>query len=405
MLNGDLVNPMSPIFMHISAENAFVYRSASKLSKDNLHTLEKTYFDKIGHEEVGKVKWNRLSSDEKYNMVLTVVSDPEQYKDRLQCSNFDKLIKVLEHIMGGQENQQTVIEKQIQVILKKLSASTDFMTSLSDLCNLQMSIKKSVDGIVEKFWSLFDDCKTKSVESFKRSPWKVTELAHPMKQLIAFHNFLKMNQRLKESMTVATWNENIDRAKECMIDLICKQLFIICCKLATHKDCGKCDPWIMVSFQSHEHSNDPRYTYNLTNSTMETITTSIWLKAGSSEMKISDSHPDSASNPSSKDQDKWKGLSRREKVVMCHSILLFKYDKLFCQHFGREIIRLEGVLHDIPSGCRCNNELLDNRVKIPSSASNEDHWGNLVWQFCQSVVDSKSMSPGNVESIEIKQGK
>jgi hypothetical protein len=177
-----------------------------------------------------------------------------------------------------------------------------------------------------------------------------------------------------------------------MIDLICEQLSIIYCKLATRKDCGKCDPWSMVSFQSHTHA-DPTFGGAMQKYLEKQTNILIWLKTGSSDMKISVSHPDPASNPASKDHDSWEGLSRREKVAICNSILLFKYDKLFCQTFGYEIIRLEGLLHDIPSDCRCDDKvILDNRVKIPSSASNEDHWAHLVWKFCENVCDPESMS-------------
>jgi len=87
----------SPAFLHVSAENAFVYQCASKLARGDSPTLGKPYMDKIGHEEVGKIKWNGMSLEEKYETIYNVVHDPAQYKSRLELSNMHKLLTVLRH--------------------------------------------------------------------------------------------------------------------------------------------------------------------------------------------------------------------------------------------------------------------------------------------------------------------
>jgi small GTP-binding protein len=57
----------SPVdFFAISAENAFVYRTASRLSLDDFKSLDEALIHKIGSEEVGKSKWRRLSMDDRY---------------------------------------------------------------------------------------------------------------------------------------------------------------------------------------------------------------------------------------------------------------------------------------------------------------------------------------------------
>ena len=43
---------LSPAFLPISFENAFLYRTASGLPIEELKRLDKVYIDKIGHEEV-----------------------------------------------------------------------------------------------------------------------------------------------------------------------------------------------------------------------------------------------------------------------------------------------------------------------------------------------------------------
>ena len=43
---------LSPIFLPTSFENAFLYRTASRLPMGELKRIDKIYIDKIGHEEV-----------------------------------------------------------------------------------------------------------------------------------------------------------------------------------------------------------------------------------------------------------------------------------------------------------------------------------------------------------------
>ena len=51
---------MSPIFLPTSFENAFLYRTASRLPMGELKRLDKIYIDKIGHEEVSSSRSGML---------------------------------------------------------------------------------------------------------------------------------------------------------------------------------------------------------------------------------------------------------------------------------------------------------------------------------------------------------
>lgn len=92
----------SPAFLSLSAHNAFVYRAASMRQKDELHQLGKVCIDRIGHEEVGKFEWNRLSNDTQYDVVYNAVNDSSQYEVRLASSNFDKFLRLLDMFIGSE---------------------------------------------------------------------------------------------------------------------------------------------------------------------------------------------------------------------------------------------------------------------------------------------------------------
>ena len=51
---------MSPAFLPVSFENAFLYRTVSSLPMGDIKRLGKVYIDKIGHEEVSELlaKWS-----------------------------------------------------------------------------------------------------------------------------------------------------------------------------------------------------------------------------------------------------------------------------------------------------------------------------------------------------------
>lgn len=133
--NGKTDAPLnySPAFLTLSAENACVYRSESTLERNELQKLGKTYIDEIGRQGVGKFQRKRLSKEEQYDVVYSAVKDINQYRERLEFSNFDKILKVLEVFIGSSEVQTKLIEKQLNIEAKKLTAKTGFVSKLEIL--------------------------------------------------------------------------------------------------------------------------------------------------------------------------------------------------------------------------------------------------------------------------------
>jgi GTPase SAR1 family protein len=64
-----------PIFIPLSAGNAFAYRTASRLRLEEFKTLDIALIDKLGRDEVGNFKWKKLSLDAKYAVAYDAVSD------------------------------------------------------------------------------------------------------------------------------------------------------------------------------------------------------------------------------------------------------------------------------------------------------------------------------------------
>lgn len=102
---------LSPVFIPVSAIYAFIHQSASLMSRESFDNFDKDLLERLGREQIGRRRWNRLSEKQKYDEAFKVIK--EGYKDGLEDSNFDKLLTVLNHFLGGEEVQQKVIELQI----------------------------------------------------------------------------------------------------------------------------------------------------------------------------------------------------------------------------------------------------------------------------------------------------
>lgn len=174
---------MSPVFIPISAENAFLYRIASQMTQQDLSNLDQYYLDKIGQEEVGRFKWKRLSNEEKIKIVADVVNDPEQYEERLASSNFDKFITAIEYFIKGAEKQGAMLEKQLEVELKKLSFDGNFGENILSIFERGVLLGKPMTHLNSKFWELYGDCEKMTFEAFSSDPSKLSMLYAPMEQL------------------------------------------------------------------------------------------------------------------------------------------------------------------------------------------------------------------------------
>ena len=145
-----------PTFIPISARTAFVYRCASRLSFDQFKEVEPFLIDKLGIEEVGRKKWKRLSREQQFETAYKAVSKPSEYEEGLKATNFVKFLSTLKTTLGGADRQTSMIEKQVEIALKKLKASSnDILNQLRTIYCYNVALKKPVDVVHEAFWRLY----------------------------------------------------------------------------------------------------------------------------------------------------------------------------------------------------------------------------------------------------------
>jgi GTPase SAR1 family protein len=118
------VTPMfgqvSPAFIPISAGHAFIRQSASLMNLEQFQGFDKELIEKLGRDQIGRRRWNKLSEEEKIQETYEILSDPSEQEEGLKDSNFDKFLAVLEHFVGGEQAQREVIENQIKTSMRAL---------------------------------------------------------------------------------------------------------------------------------------------------------------------------------------------------------------------------------------------------------------------------------------------
>lgn len=175
-----------PVFIPLSAGNAFAYRTAAKCSLEEFKSLDIKLIDKIGRDEVGKNKWKQLPLDEKYKIVFGVMRDAKQYQENLEATFFDKFLMVLSYCIGGPDVQLSLLERQLRVALRDLSECSFEIKQFGTLfywCKAAnqdvLPVRTSMGGlyVANQMQSILDSCKAVGCDPapLKDAFWRVYE--------------------------------------------------------------------------------------------------------------------------------------------------------------------------------------------------------------------------------------
>merc|ERR1740139_853632 len=387
----------SPAFLSISAHNAFVYRAASGLKKNELHKLGKACIDRIGHEEVGKFEWKRLSDDEQYDIVYNAVNDSNQYAVRLASSNFDQFLSLLERFIGS-EVQADLIEKQLSIHVKKLAPEKGFATRLQTIFDRCTVLGKSTEYLRDVFWKIYSQYEMSVIESFKENYSNLSLLYGPMKELelYACGLHLKLFLNTKDE----SWKSDKDAILAAMRSLVVQYFDIVVDKEseATPKALKK-DPWHYhhEKYSLEQENYDPNVEVPLRDKNKHPEAdqyASHWKWDNGVKMWRSKHSNDTKEgredvNPLAKGHS-WV-LSPRDWNNIISMILMMRCNPHFCTKFGKEISNLEWR-------SRISKRFVDtsdmsSSVTLPSRGpSDQAHWGHLSWRYLRFVGKGSSTS-------------
>ena len=357
---------VSPAFISTSAIHAFIYQTASLMSLDQFKHFDKDLIDKFGREEVGRWKWKKLSENEKYAVAHKVVSDPSQYNERLQATNFDKFLLTLVYAIGDSNNQLGLIKKQLAISLKTLEPARGLTSELKAIYEKSMFLKTPTEHLKAVFWTTYSKYEDKVFDQFE-GPLDVDCLAVLMEEL---HDYYFLSCQLE-------WEDEKQSSLRRMKALIRRQFAEL--------------------FNQERLNRKIKWTPN--DAKEEGIVT-------------------------------WNSLSPEDWKNICRSILLLSFSEVFCCSFGREKVWIESLLEKIVKTAFCHwcerqmypnpysrNErwctgcspqlgfTLENgeldpmksykfskmyQIKVPDSFSHPIHWGHIAWKYCQLLKSNSS---------------
>jgi small GTP-binding protein len=232
-----------PIFIPLSAGNAFAYRTASRLSLEEFKKLDIALIDKLGRDEVGNFKWKELSLDAKYAMAYDAVSDIKQYQERLEATNFDKFLSAFSFCLGGDEVQRNLIEQQLTLSLRNLSLDSPVASQLRAIYECCKVIKKPTEQLKTSFWFMYEKLSRDAFSLFDIH-MDTGGVTKALDELVGYSALA----------TELGWTDQSDLIPMKMDELLRRQLSIIV---------SKANDWVpygcrLLNISQQDHSNDIR---------------------------------------------------------------------------------------------------------------------------------------------------
>eukprot|EP00980_Cylindrotheca_fusiformis_P002635 scaffold618_cov130-Cylindrotheca_fusiformis.AAC.39 len=176
-------------FIPISGLTAFIFRCCSKMSLEKFRCFDEKLIAKLGREHIGKMKWRKLSKEEKFTQAHRAVSDRDGYQQGIEESNFDSFMETLSAFIGGESTQYRLIEKQIEVTMKLLSPKVGLVDLLDSILTKSTDLDpdRPVRGFISKrFWQLYKTLEKEGLDQLSSSSSSVVVLALVADELIAY---------------------------------------------------------------------------------------------------------------------------------------------------------------------------------------------------------------------------
>lgn len=358
-----------PVLIPTSAMHAYFYRTASLMTLDQFKKFDKDLIEMIGREEVGKFKWKTLNQDERYQAVHRVVSEEEQYKERLEATNFDKFLGALRYAIGDEHAQLQTIKDQLAVSLKNLSPDRGLANKFKSIYEKAEVLGMSSASLCDHFWSNFEKLETQAFADFE-CPLSVSVLSEPMNELKIFYEVARNASLL----------ENQERALERMRNLVRHPLSRVF-EYAPQSEEGEIIPdmpppkwedlspfdWksLCNSFLLLSYSRTFCQTFGREKILLETFASTLDVSSSNCGLNLDAYHRAHRSSGRRKSHQNQRGEVEIDKVFP------------FNANQNSELWPV-------------NNHLLPVfRLPIPATLSDPMHWGHLAWLYCELVESQK----------------
>lgn len=202
-----------PIFIPISAGNAFAYRAGANCSFEKFQQLDSKLIDTIGCDELGVAKWKPQSKANKYKIAFQAINDATQFQERLATTNFDTFLSALAYTLGGSETQRDLLHQQTKVAVRHLSDGPIIANQLVSVYNTCQILNRYSGHLKAAFWNEFKERSEKAYEIFP-TEINVSHFNPILDELIAYSDFVRQ----------AEWNEEEEQKIVCAVETLVRSL-------------------------------------------------------------------------------------------------------------------------------------------------------------------------------------
>jgi GTPase SAR1 family protein len=306
-------------FLPLSAKEALVYKRVEHMTlNDFAPYLEQDWMvERLGRDQIGLRRWNRLSRQEQIEESYYMLKDPLEYERALEACGYSAVEAALGRLVGNHEGAQTLIlETRMELSLRALLGPD--MQQLSNNSKLLAPQLYSVftkfqvlygntdaalslpQELQSAFWAAYDKMELAALQTVVQlGLGEVRALGQPIAQLMSYYSVSK----------ALAWPDGSKLVARKMKHLLLQFLQLLFEQEANYNYDGWGD-----EFQAtcHQHA--------------------VAKKNGNKY-----NNPHDQASP-------WKSLSPKDWIHIWSSILLVSYDKYFCEQFPREKMVMEDLL-------------------------------------------------------------
>jgi small GTP-binding protein len=302
--------PVHPVFMPISASQAYFNQTVSLLSFEQFCGFDdKGLVEKYGRDNIGRHRWNTLSEGEKLRAVFDIVSNSDRRQEGLAMSNFDKVLRVLSFCVSSahpDDQLSIVVHRLSSRMLQILFLHENFVqqietifVEIKGLCTAHPSrfpLSYAVDTVKSRLQDEFAENLLKAIQALALAPEGIAQVSHAMSQL--------------ES----------------------------CARFAASEICL--------------HGELPKVLY-----TMVEIVHILLNLVFQKYLETKEFRPPAEGQPACP----WSTLHPADWYKLFHMLLLAGSDRFFCELFAKEKVQLEAHVHDARDALsRCRVDELTN---------------------------------------------
>ena len=298
------------LFLPVSAKEALVFKRVATMTLDEFEQwMQQDWMvERLGRDQIGLRRWNRLSRQEQVEESYEMLKDPTEYARALESCGYAAVERTLGELVGNDGGSQTaMLETRMEYSLRALldrpatrtSATSTLLapqmysvyTKFQVLYGNTKAAQYLPQELQTAFWAAYDAMEVEALgKVVELGPTYVSALAEPLEQLASYYKISKLLH----------WQDSRDVVARRMRSFILQFLQL----LLEQEKLYDYDAW-GDHFQSIIHKGDEE---------------------------------------DAETRGPWDRLSPKDWIHIWSSILLLAYDRQFCQQFGREKLLVEELL-------------------------------------------------------------